>query len=113
MTVLFWLSAIGAIYSYALYPLILKFLVSARKHSSVAGTYSPKVTLIIACRNEERRLGAKIENALKLAYQPLEIMVASDASDDRSDSIVTDYSTRGVRLVRSPERRGKEHAQGL
>jgi glycosyltransferase involved in cell wall biosynthesis len=113
MKVLFWLSAIGAIYSYALYPLILKFLVSARKHESVAGAYSPKVTLIIACRNEERRLAAKIENAMKLAYQPLEIMVASDASDDRSDTIVDEYANRGVRLVRSPERRGKEHAQGL
>jgi glycosyltransferase involved in cell wall biosynthesis len=71
------------------------------------------VTLIIACRNEERRLAAKIENALKLGYQPLEIMVASDASDDRSDSIVNDFASRGVRLVRSTERRGKEHAQGL
>jgi glycosyltransferase involved in cell wall biosynthesis len=113
MKVLFWLSAIGAIYSYALYPLILKFLVPARKHASVAGAYAPKVTLIIACRNEERRLAAKIENALKLDYQPLEIMVASDASDDRSDSIVSEFANRGVRLVRSPERRGKEHAQGL
>ena len=113
MKLLFWVGVIGAIYSYALYPLILKFLVPARKHSSVAGAYSPTVTLIIACRNEERRLGAKIENALKLAYQPLEIMVASDASDDRSDSIVGEYANRGVRLVRSPERRGKEHAQGL
>jgi len=93
MKVLVWLCAIGAIYSYALDPLILKFLVSARKHESVAGAYSPKVTLIIACRNEERRLVAKIENAMKLAHQPLEIMVASDASDDRSNSIVSEFQT--------------------
>jgi glycosyltransferase involved in cell wall biosynthesis len=113
MQLLFWVSAVGAIYSYALYPFILRFLVPARKHASVIGAYAPKVSLIIACRNEERRLAAKIENALKLAHQPLEILVASDASDDRSDAIVSGFADRGVRLVRSPERRGKEHAQGL
>ncbi len=113
MQVLFWISLAGAIYSYALYPLVLKFLVPGRRHSSVEGAYAPKVSLIIACRNEERRLAAKIENALKLAYQPLEIMVASDASDDASDAIVNGFADRGVRLVRSPERRGKEFAQGL
>jgi glycosyltransferase involved in cell wall biosynthesis len=113
MEILFWLSVVGAIYSYAIYPLLLKFLVPARRSSPITGAYAPKVSLVIACRNEERRLATKIENALKLAYQPLEIMVASDASDDRSDAIVAEFAGQGVRLVRSPERRGKEHAQGL
>lgn len=113
MKLLFWLSVVGAIYSYAVYPFVLKFLIPARRSSPITGAYSPKVSLIIACRNEERRLAAKIENALKLAYQPIEIMVASDASDDRSDAIVGEFADKGVRLVRSPERRGKEHAQGL
>src|SRR5262249_15574714 len=43
----------------------------------------------------------------------LEILVASDASSDGTDEIVKGYSRRGVRLVRAPQRRGKEHAQGL
>ncbi|MEI6021849.1 MAG: hypothetical protein WCR21_12035, partial [Bacteroidota bacterium] len=38
---------------------------------------------------------------------------ASDCSDDGSDDIVRSFAGRGVRLVASPERRGKEHAQGL
>lgn len=113
MKALFWICFVGAIYSYALYPLILKLLVPRRRSEPNASSFAPKVTLVIACRNEERRLAAKIENALKLAYAPLEIMVASDASDDDSDRIVESYAAQGVRLVRSPERRGKEHAQGL
>jgi hypothetical protein len=39
--------------------------------------------------------------------------VASDCSEDATDSIVSGFAHRGVTLVRSPERKGKEHAQGL
>jgi Glycosyl transferase family 2 len=74
---------------------------------------SPRVTHIIACRNEEGRIRTKLENALAIRYPILETIVASDASDDRSDAIVAEYSNRGVRLIRSPERRGKEFAQKL
>ena len=111
---LFWVCAIGAVYSYALYPVLLSLLVR-RREPRLTGE-SPQqlsVTLVIACRNEERRLANKIENALHLRYPVKEILVASDASDDQSDAITLRYSDRGVRLVRSPERRGKEHAQGL
>lgn len=113
MKALFWICFCGAVYSYALYPLFLKIFVPRRRAQPSLEAYAPTVTLVIACRNEERRLGVKIENALALAYRPLEIMVASDASDDGSDAIVESYAPKGVRLVRSPERRGKEHAQGL
>jgi hypothetical protein len=113
MKALFWICLFGAVYSYALYPLILKVLVPRRRGQPSVEAYAPKVTLVIACRNEERRLRTKIDNALALAYRPLEIMVASDASDDNSDAIVESYAPQGVRLVRSPERRGKEYAQGL
>lgn len=68
---------------------------------------------MIACRNEVRRLRHKIENALAVDYPRLEVVVASDASDDGSDDVVREYAARGVRLIRSPERRGKEYAQGL
>ena len=43
----------------------------------------------------------------------LDLIVASDASDDTTDGIVREHAPEGIRLVRSPERRGKEHAQKL
>jgi glycosyltransferase involved in cell wall biosynthesis len=113
MVWLFWICAVGAIYSYALYPLLLKVLVPRRRQNVQSQQGRPTVTLVIACRNEERRLASKIENALKIEYPLAQILVASDASDDASDSIAESFADRGVRLVRSPERRGKEHAQGL
>jgi cellulose synthase/poly-beta-1,6-N-acetylglucosamine synthase-like glycosyltransferase len=76
---------------------------------------TPSVSFVIAARNEAPRIGEKLENALALDYPPgrLEIIVASDASDDGTDEIVRAYEPAGVKLVRSPERRGKEHAQAL
>ena len=109
----FWLCAIGAVYSYLIYPLLLLLLVPKRSPGARAGDYTPLVTLVIACRNEEKRLRGKIQNALATRYANREILVASDASDDGSDAIVGEFRDAGVALVRSPERRGKEHAQGL
>jgi hypothetical protein len=106
---------VGCGFSYAVYPLVM--LAVPRRRAIRTPTFDviqrPPVTMIIACRNERRRLAAKLDNALAVRYEPFELLVASDASDDGSDDIVRDYSDKGVRLVRSAERRGKEHAQRL
>lgn len=108
----FWLCAVGAVYSYLLYPVLL-MLVPRRKAAARASSFAPRVTIVIACRNEEKRLRTKILNTLATSYPNREILVASDASDDASDSIVGEFVAQDVHLVRSPERRGKEFAQGL
>jgi len=113
--IVFWIALLGCAYSYALYPLLLSLWPARPTLAPTTGAQTPvpTVTLVIACRNEARRLGHKLDNALAVEYPQLEIVVASDASDDGSDDIVRSYAGRGVRLVRSPDRRGKEHAQGL
>lgn len=113
MAWVFWLCGIGAIYSYAIYPLLLRLFVPRRKPPGELKEVPLSVTLVIACRNEERRLAKKLDNALQLRYPLAQILVASDASDDGSDAIVLGYADRGVKLVRSERRLGKEHAQAL
>jgi len=73
----------------------------------------PPVSFIITAYNEAARIGKKIENTLILYYpsEKREIIVASDCSSDDTDSIVRDFASSGVKLVRAPERKGKEHAQ--
>src|SRR5690606_5281565 len=63
--------------------------------------------------NEEARIREKIENTLMVRFDPtrLELIVASDCSDDKTDDIVREYADRGVRLVWSAERLGKENSQ--
>jgi hypothetical protein len=114
MESLFWIAVLCALYSYVIYPLILLVLPKRRLQGGVGtSTSQPLVSLVIACRNERGRIAHKIENALALKYPRIEIIVASDCSDDGSHNIVQTFADRGVLLVASPERRGKEHAQGL
>jgi cellulose synthase/poly-beta-1,6-N-acetylglucosamine synthase-like glycosyltransferase len=113
---MFWLCAAAALYSYFLYPGVLWALVRLRRsRPSLGGGRPGRISIIIAARNEEGKMAAKLENTLSL--QPgaaeVEILVASDASDDATDQIVRSFESRGVRLVRSPERNGKEYAQAL
>jgi glycosyltransferase involved in cell wall biosynthesis len=114
MRTLFFIMLVGATYSYFVYPLLLAALraIRGRRWTPVAGAGgTPHVSLIITAYNEAERIAEKLENSLAIGYPALEIIVASDCSDDGTDAIVRPYATRGVRLVRVPERRGKEYAQ--
>src|SRR5438477_1517068 len=112
--ILFWCSVALAVYAYLGYPCALLLLCVARNRRVRPGGGTPRVSLIIAARNEEARIREKIENSLAQDYpaSALEIMVASDCSTDRTDAIADSYAPR-VRLVRTPQRRGKEAAQKL
>ena len=115
MKILFWLSTCLVVYTYFGYPFVLWALTTLRSRNILKQEIFPRVSIIIAARNEVDKIRQKIEHTLALDYpdQRLEILVASDASDDGTDEIVREYAGRGVRLVRAPERKGKEHAQGL
>ncbi|MBL3556721.1 MULTISPECIES: glycosyltransferase family 2 protein [Marinobacter] len=110
---LFWFSAVGALFSYFVYPLILRFMPrrpgSGSAHAPAGNQQA--VSLIVTAHNEAHRIREKIENCLGLDYPNLEIIVASDASSDGTDQIVLEYQGRGVKLARAEERKGKEHAQ--
>ena len=112
MEFLFWLFAFGAVYSYFLYPLMLSAL-PRRTPQGAPSPELPAISLIVTAHNEAARLQRKLDNTLALDYPRgrLEIIVASDASTDATDSIAKAYADRGVRLVRAEERKGKEHAQ--
>ena len=115
LEIVFWLAVALIAYAYAGYPLALRALAVLRARPVAKADVTPHVTFIITAYNEEKRIGEKLENTLKLTYprDRLEVLVASDCSSDRTDEIVRTYQTRGVRLVRAPTRKGKEAAQKL
>jgi glycosyltransferase involved in cell wall biosynthesis len=113
----FWGSVALVLYAYLGYPCALWALSLFRSRpvrGTASGDEAPRVSFIITAHNEAARIRDKIENTLAQDYpaHALEILVASDCSTDGTDDIVREYSRR-VRLVRAPERRGKEAAQGL
>ncbi len=114
MEALFWLCVAGTGFSYFLYPALL-LVFRARPICKASATTQPRISVVVAARNEGRRIAAKLEGTLSLDYpaELLEIIVASDASDDDTDAIVQSFASQGVRLSRTPARGGKEAAQAL
>jgi cellulose synthase/poly-beta-1,6-N-acetylglucosamine synthase-like glycosyltransferase len=111
--ILFWASVTAILYAYIGYPLLLLVVSLFRSRPVTKREFSPSVSVIITAYNEERDLGAKLENTLSLDYpkELLEVIVASDCSNDRTDEITQSYASRGVRLHRQPKRLGKTAAQ--
>ncbi len=98
LRILFWIALAGCVYSYAVYPALLALFPVRRRETQPMSGPLPKVSLIIACRNEQARLRHKLDNALAVDYPAMEIIVASDASDDGSDD---DSSVRRPGAARS------------
>ena len=69
----------------------------------------PSVSLLIAAYNEEWDIEKRILNLLSLNYplEKLEIVIASDGSDDRTNEIVCKYVSQGIKLFAFPTNRGK------
>src|SRR5262245_49751057 len=110
---LFWSAAAFLIYTFAGYPLLLWLISLWRSRPQQRAAIQPKVSLIIPAHNEAKLLKGKIENSLELTYpkDKLEIIIASDASNDKTADIVRSFAKDGVKLVETCERRGKHYGQ--
>jgi glycosyltransferase involved in cell wall biosynthesis len=111
---LFWLSAGALAWTHAGYPLAAGALASRRPRPVRKADVTPAVTVVIAAHNEEDVIERRLENLLALDYpsERMEVVVASDASADGTDSAVEAVAAREprVRLARRP-RGGKTAAQ--
>lgn len=110
---IFLISIAALFYVYAGYP-ILVWLVSQLAPKNIKrGVFEPNVTVLITAYNEEKDIRVKIKNTLKIGYpkEKLEILVASDGSTDRTDEIVREFASEGVKLFRQEGRKGKTYTQ--
>ena len=101
------------LFTFAGYPALMFAISRLWPRPPVRAGLRPRVSLIIAARNEKRDIAAKLENALALDYPKdlLQIIVASDSSEDGTDEIVGGFADRGVALSRQNARAGKTRAQ--
>ncbi|NIQ15875.1 MAG: glycosyltransferase [Candidatus Dadabacteria bacterium] len=113
MKIIFYISLLLIFYVYFGYPILLVIFSRFRPKPVHKEFWEPTVSIIISAYNEELSLREKIENTLALDYpkEKKEIIIASDASTDRTDDIVKSFQSEGVVLIRKEPRRGKTASQ--
>jgi cellulose synthase/poly-beta-1,6-N-acetylglucosamine synthase-like glycosyltransferase len=91
------------------YPLLIIALSRLFPRQFLSEPHTPTVSLIISAYNEEEAIAAKLQNTLELDYprEKLEIIVASDGSTDRTETIVLGFADQGVTLLRFEGGMGK------
>jgi poly-beta-1,6-N-acetyl-D-glucosamine synthase len=114
MIFVFWISTVFLAYTYFGYPLLV--LLWPGKRGWKRAPFLPRISFVIAVRNEESRIGAKVEHLLSLPYPPelREIIVASDGSTDGTPARMAELAhSNEIHAVVSPSHRGKAHAVNL
>src|SRR5438034_7224994 len=107
---LFWGSLGALAWTHAGYPAAAAVAARLRPKRIRKEQITPSVTLIVPAYNEETVIRRRLDNLLELDYPPeqLEIVVTSDASDDRTDEIVGEIAAGEPRVsLRRRERAGK------
>lgn len=116
-TTLFWLCLAIVVYTYVGYGLILYLLVfikrlaiKAKPLADITDDCLPEVTLMVCAYNEEDIISEKMSNIHSLDYPAdrLNLVWVTDGSTDNTNSILSAYPD--VKIVFSPERRGKSAA---
>jgi cellulose synthase/poly-beta-1,6-N-acetylglucosamine synthase-like glycosyltransferase len=111
MRVLFWSSVAILVATYVLFPVFVLLRGRTRPRPYAGAAHTPTVSIIIAAHNEAATIAEKLENVLDLDYPAhrLEVIVASDGSDDATVQIAERFTSRNVRVLALP-RGGKAHA---
>jgi cellulose synthase/poly-beta-1,6-N-acetylglucosamine synthase-like glycosyltransferase len=110
MTVLFWIGLVWICYVYVGYPLILALLARVhRVHPATKEDFLPGVSVLISAHNEEKDIGWKAAETLAWDYagDRLELLVASDGSEDRTEEVLRAIQDPRLKLVRMERRSGK------
>jgi len=112
----FWISSIVLFYVYFGYPILILFLskllpkpfAKFSEEELQDGSLLPAISIFIPAYNEETVIEKKIRNTLDLDYpkDKIEIIVASDGSDDKTVEIANLYSDK-IQLMAYDVREGK------
>lgn len=113
--VVLWSSLALALYAYVLYPILIGFASRFARNEAAARDLDatrmpswPKVTLLIATRNEENVIVDRLRNAVALNYPPdrLEILVGCDGDGDLTALLARSFEDPRVKVVQLSEPRG-------
>lgn len=117
MATLFWLCMAIVVYTYVGYGIVLYLLVFVKRLATKAKPLAditddrlPEVTLMVCAYNEEDIIAEKMDNTRRLDYPSdrLHLVWVTDGSNDNTNVLLSAYPE--VKVIYSPERRGKAAA---
>jgi len=111
--VLFWVGVCWFGYVYVGYPILLSLVGILRPFRPIMSEdHLPKVSVMLSARNEQKDIEWKIAETLAWDYpsDKLELLVASDASEDGTNQILRNVSDPRFRYLCFEQRKGKNEA---
>src|SRR5215510_8396287 len=114
LKIIFWISLVLLVWTHVGYPLAAGLVARLHRRRVASSAIEPSVSIVVAAHNEEDVIERRVRNLLELDYpsERLEILVASDASIDRTDEIVERLAGDDERVKLVPcARAGKVSAQ--
>lgn len=111
----FIISAATVLYAYLAYPIIVMLWAKVRSRRVEKRYRQMPVSVVIAARNEEANISARIENLVAQEYPRdlLQIIVVSDGSTDRTAELAHLYAGHGVQLLECSAPVGKATALNI
>ncbi len=108
--ILFWVSLFLIFYAYAGYPVLL-FLWPFKRQARRA-PFEPRISILIAVRNEARVIAEKIRHLQQLDYPAAlrQIIVVSDGSTDETVATLQALSDPALTVLHYPDPHGKAYA---
>ena len=108
LLILFWGAVALIAYTYVGFPLLVMLRGWLFPRSYLSSEITPAISVVLVAHNEAAVIGAKLNNIAALDYPQdrLEVIVASDGSDDATNGMVERYRRREVKLFALP-RQGK------
>src|SRR6266849_2791219 len=105
MKAIFWFSAAFLLFTYVGYPIGVYLSARVRARPVRKAPHLPSVTIVLAVRNEEKNIERKLRNLALLDYpeRRLDLIVVSDGSTDRTNSILTGSENPRLRRLILPE----------
>lgn len=115
MKPLFFISIAVIVYAYILYPVIIVVWARFFPRRIEKRYRQVPVSVVIAARNEEANISARIENLLAQEYPHalLEVVVVSDGSADRTAELARLFANRGVNVIECSSAMGKAAALNI
>ncbi len=103
------------IYTYLIYPMVMKWLTLGKKEDNDTYQFSdtslPHVMVLMAAHNEEQVISEKIKSLIAQDYpqDKFSIYIGSDQSSDDTNKIISEYAERfnQIKFFPFPDRSGK------